>query len=240
MCAKVSVCVLARSCGCKQAITAQRARTTLAIPRRMLHPNVASRTPGLTARLRDATAGVREDRDLLAGRVSWPDYRLFLVRMYGFHAALERALTASKPLAAAIADAPLRNHKASLLAADLVALGVDRRELSQLPRMTFAPLALPEALGWTYVIESATLSGKPLVRHLSRQLSAELQAASAYLRCYGDEAPERWRQLGVALDAIELTERDSDRVIDTACDGFVQLRTWVRPERQPRTTRIHA
>lgn len=193
------------------------------------------------ARLRDATALVREDRELLAGRVSWLDYRLFLIRLYGFHAPIERMLGASRELVSVVADAPLRNHKAALLAADLVALGVERRDLAQLPRMSFAaPFKLPEALGWTYVVESATLRGKQLVRHLARQLPAEIQSASAYLRCYGDEAPERWRQLGVALDAFELTERDGDRVIDAARDGFMQLHTWVRPALQPRTTRIHA
>jgi heme oxygenase len=193
------------------------------------------------ARLRDATAVVREDRELLGGRVSWLDYRLFLIRMYGFHAAVERALAQCRELASVVEDAPLRNHKAALLAADLVALGVERRDLPQLPRMTIAgPLELADALGWTYVVESATLRGKQLVRHLARQLPVEIQTASAYLRCYGDEAPERWRQLGVALDALDLTDRDSDRVIDAARDGFMQLHGWVRPALQSRTTRIHA
>ena len=193
------------------------------------------------ARLRDATAMVRDDREVLAGRVSWLDYRLYLIRMYGFHAAVERALTANRQLVTVITDAPLRNHKAALLAADLVALGVDRRGLAELPRMELpAALALPEALGWTYVVESATLSGKQLVRHLARQLPAEIQTASAFLRCYGDEAPERWRQLGAAFDAIELAERDGDRVIEVARDGFVKLRGWVHPALQPRPARIHA
>jgi heme oxygenase len=193
------------------------------------------------ARLRDATAIVRDDRDILAGRVSWLDYRLYLIRMYGFQVAVERALTATRQLVTVIADARLRNHKAALLAADLVALGVDRRDLAELPRMEFpAALALPEALGWTYVVESATLSGKQLIRHLARQLPAEIQTASAFLRCYGDEAPERWRQLGVALDAFELPARDGDHVIETARDGFLKLRGLVHPVAQPRPTRIHA
>jgi heme oxygenase (biliverdin-IX-beta and delta-forming) len=207
----------------------------------MLQHQVATRAPSLMARLRDATAVVREDRELLAGRVSWLDYRLFLIRMYGFHAAIERALGASRQLASVVADAPLRNHKAALLAADLVALGVERRDLLQLPRMVLEePLELPEALGWTYVVESAMLRGKQLVRHLARQLPTEIQTASAYLRCYGEEVPERWRQLGVALDELELDARDSDRVIDTARGGFLQMHAWVRPVQQPRTTRIHA
>jgi heme oxygenase len=197
--------------------------------------------PGLVAQLRDATAMVREDREVLAGRVSWLDYRVYLVRMYGFHAATERALMASPQLATVVADAGLRNHKTALLAADLVALGVQRRDLAEVPRMPFAgALALPEALGWTYVVESATLSGKQLARHLARQLPTEIQCASAYLGCYGDEAPERWRQLGIALDGFVAATRDGDRVIAAAHDGFLRLRAWVRPALQPRSSRIHA
>jgi heme oxygenase len=207
----------------------------------MPHPTVAPRTTTLTARLREATAGVRDDREILAGRVSWLDYRLYLVRMYGFYAAIERTLSTSRQLATVVADAPLRNHKASLVAHDLVALGVDRGELAQLPRMAFAPsLALPEALGWTYVVESATLAGRQLVRHLARQLPDEIQVASAYLRCYGEVASERWRELGVALDAFGDAERDGDRVIETARDGFLRFHAWVRPAVQPRPSRIHA
>jgi heme oxygenase len=241
MCDAATVCASARSCARKLMTIAQRARTALALTRGMLQLQVATCTPGLMARLRDATAMVREDRELLAGRVSWLDYRLYLIRMYGFHAAVERALCSTRQLVSVVADASLRNHKAALLAADLVALGVDRRDLAQLPRMMFAaPLALPEALGWTYVVESATLAGKQLVRHLARQLPGEIQIASAFLRCYGDEAPERWRQLGAALDAFELAARDGDRVIDAARDGFIRLRTWVHPALQPRPNRIHA
>jgi heme oxygenase len=184
---------------------------------------------------------VREDRELLAGRVSWLDYRLFLIRMYGFHAAVERALAMSRELVSIVVDAPLRNHKAALLAADLVALGVERRDLAQLPRMELAePLALADALAWMYVIEGTALRGKQLVRHLARQLPTEIQIASAYLRCYGDEAAERWRQFGAALDMCELDDAISDRVIDAAREGFVQLHGWIRPALQPRTTRIHA
>jgi len=207
----------------------------------MAHSPVASRLPSLMAQLREATAVIREDRELLAGRVSWLDYRMYLARMYGFHGAIERALVSVPQLSTVIPDAALRNHKAALLAADLVALGVERHDLVLLPRMPFAgALALPEALGWTYVIESLTLGGKQLSRHLTRHLPAEMPGASAYLGCYGDEAPERWRQLGIAIDGFEHADRDGDRVIMAARDGFLRLRSWVNPVLQPRPSRIHA
>lgn len=221
-----------------------------------------SRTSALMARLNAATAALHDDRDLFAGRVSWLDYRLYLVRLYGFHAAVEAALTAFRPLASVVADASLRNHKTALIAHDLVALGLDRRDLHQLPRMTLtAQLGLPEALGWTYVVESATLRGKLVLRRLARQLPDEVQRASAYLGCYGEEAATRWRELGDAIDAFGAgripaargaqaaraaapeaspDELSCARVIDAARDGSIQLRCWVGPVLQPRTSRRHA
>jgi heme oxygenase len=203
--------------------------------------NAANRGPSLMAQLRDATSAVREDRELLGGRVTWLDYRMYLVRMYGLYAPVERALGASPQLATVVTDAGLRNHKAALIAADLVAMGVQRHDLAQVPRMTLpGTLGLPEALGWTYVVETATLAGRQRARHLARQLPAEIQGASAFLGCYGDEAAERWRQLGVALDGFEHTARDGDRVIAAARDGFLQLRAWMRPVVPARPGRIHA
>lgn len=226
------------------------------------------RAPTLMARLSAATAVLRDDRELLAGRASWLDYRLYLVRMYGFHAAVERALTGFRPLATVVADAELRNHKTALLAYDLVALGVQRCHLAQLPRMAFPrALVLAEALGWTYVAEAQALGGKHLARSLARHLPAEIQCASAYLGCYGDEAATRWRELGDAIDAFALgrspaptalaarssaaqrtpepgeladAERACERVIDTARDGLEHLRRWLGPVLQPRASQRHA
>jgi heme oxygenase len=213
----------------------------------MFQPPMASRTPTLpsfptlTSQLRDATATLRDDRELLAGRVTGQDYRTYLLRMYGFHANVERALKSCRPLAGVIADAPLRNHKSALIAHDLVALGVDRADLIAAPRMGFpGALALAEALGWTYAVEAIALGGKQLARHLARHLPAEVSRASAYLGCYGSEAQERWRELGEAIDSFEHAVRDSDRVVRAARDGFLQLRAWVRPSLPATPSRIHA
>ncbi|HEY0194772.1 MAG TPA: biliverdin-producing heme oxygenase [Kofleriaceae bacterium] len=193
------------------------------------------------AQLRDATAALRDDRELLAGRASCVDYRMYLLRMYGFHANVERALKSCRPLAQVVADAPLRNHKSALLAHDLVALGVERIELVQAPRMAFpGAVQLPEALGWSYVVEAVVQGGRQLARHLQRHLPAELSRASAYLGCYGGEAAERWRELGAAIDAYDHAARDADRIVAAARDGFGKLAAWVRPALPTAPMRIHA
>lgn len=208
----------------------------------MVAAAVATRLPSLMMRLRDATAAVREDRELLGARVSAADYQAFLLRMYGFYAAVERALAGTRPLRGVVKDAGLRNHKSALLAADLVALGLERWALPSMPRMAFAgALPLPDALGWTYVLESFTMTNKQVARRLARQLPGQMQTAAAYLGCYGDEAPERWRELGEALDACELSPRDSDRAVETAREGFVRLGAWLRPALPAKSSsRIHA
>lgn len=223
------------------------------------------RLPSLMARLNAATAVVYDDRQLLPGQVSSLDYRLFLMRLYGFHSVVEPALAAFRPLSAIVVDAGLRNHKAALLAHDLVGLGVDRREVVQLPRMRFTPPSeLPEALGWTYVLERATLRGKLLARRIARHLPDEIARASAYLGCYGDEAVTRWRELGDAVDGFALgrlpaavvrargpavratpdavghTERTCERVVEAARDGALQLHRWMGPVLQPRSSQRHA
>ena len=53
----------------------------------MAHLSIAGCPTSLTVQLREATGVLREDREILAGRVSWLDYRLYLARMYGFYAA---------------------------------------------------------------------------------------------------------------------------------------------------------
>jgi heme oxygenase len=199
-----------------------------------------------------AIARLRAETELLARRAwrslalfgdaaSWLDYRLYLCRMYGFVAPIEAALGEAPGLAAVIHDAGLRNHKIALLSHDLVSLGVDRRDLGELPRIAVPPLAeLPEALGWMYVVEAATLEGRELARHLASRLPHELESSSAYLRCYGAEARARWRAFAAALDAYTAREDGgegggggaSDRVVAAATDCLVRLHRWLAPSAQ--------
>ncbi|MBA3395508.1 MAG: biliverdin-producing heme oxygenase [Deltaproteobacteria bacterium] len=185
-------------------------------------------------RLRDETSEllrlVENELDLFGSSTSWLDYRLYLFRMYGFHATAERALAARRELATVIGDAALRNHKVALISHDLVALGVDRRDLAQLPRITAPVLAgLPEAVGWMYVLEAATLHGKRLARHLAPQLPLEIETASGYLNCYGAEVAARWQAFGHAVDAYAIDAGTEDRIVLAARDCYLRLHRWLRP-----------
>jgi heme oxygenase len=203
-------------------------------------------TPSSTmTRLRAETAElehrVEAELDLFGPRTSWLDYRLYLFRMYGFHGPVERALSATPGLADVISDASLRNHKLALLAHDLVSLGVDRRDLAELPRITTPTLHdLAEALGWMYVVEAATLRSRELARHLAAQLPLEIESASAFLACYGDEVEARWSAFGAAVELHTGREGNGERVLEGALDCLGRLHRWLRPtSAHARPARVH-
>lgn len=189
----------------------------------------------------------RVERELvqLGDAASWLDYRFYLCRMYGFLAPVERALRALPGLGRAVPGADLRNTKAMLLADDLASLGVARPLLEQLPQIS-PPLIdeLPEALGWMYVVEAATLEGDQLARHLKRRMPSELGGASAYLHCYGDGLHARWGEFSAAIDAYVAGAElgTCDRIVLAATDSLIRLHRWLTPTAacEARAGRAHA
>jgi heme oxygenase len=177
---------------------------------------------------------------------SWLDFRLYLCRMYGFLAPIERALGDTPDLAAAIQDADMRNNKAALLADDLASLGVEQTHLAQIPQISVPVLdELPEAIGWMYVVEASTLDGAELARHLALRLPSELDGASSYLRCYGDQVHARWRDFSAAVDAyVDAANLGAcDRVVLAATDCLIRLHRWLTPSSATshvRAGRVHA
>jgi heme oxygenase len=191
----------------------------------------------LFAATTDVQRTIESEIELVTDRVSWLDYRLYLFRMYGLHAPIERALGTTRGLTAVVEDAPLRNHKVALIAHDLIALGVDRRDLPELPRMAVPALHdLAEALGWMFVLESWTLGGAQLRTHLHKHLPLEIGSASAYLDCYGDEAVARWRELGSAVEryAARSGSDTIDQIAAGAAECLHRLQRWFRPARYGR------
>lgn len=185
--------------------------------------------------------GVESDLDLFGPGASWLDYRLYLFRMFGFYAPVERMLSKLPGLDDVIADASLRNNKVALLSHDLVALGVDRRDLSRLPQMSVPVVDdLSRAIGWMYVLERGTVDGKQVARRLAARLPLEIEAASAFLRCYGDDALARWQAFGNALDDYATDADASERIVAGAIDCMSRLQRWLRPTSSAQPRRLHA
>lgn len=184
----------------------------------------------LEAETSESMERVAQELDMLGEQTSWLDYRLYLFRMYGFHIAAERALAAASRLSTVIGDADLRNNKVALVAHDLVALGVSRRDLQQLPRMSVPPMReLADAVGWMYVVERATLDARQIGRHLRARLPLELGTACAYVSCYGDEVDTRWRELGEGIEQFAAAPAIAERVAAAANDCLLRLLRWVGP-----------
>ena len=182
----------------------------------------------LSGATRELKRQLDAELELLADSTSWLDYRLYLFRMYGFHVPVERAF-AALDLDDVIEDASLRNNKVALLAHDLVALGVDRRDFAHLPRIPIPSLEIEEALGWMYVVESATLSSRILRDHLAPLLPVEIETASAFLRCYGREVEARWEGFCTDLSRFADETGSIDSITSGAVDCLVRLERWLRP-----------
>ena len=195
----------------------------------------------LTTETRDLHRRIEGELDLLDGRTSWLDYRLYLFRMYGFHAPAEAALAASLGLARVVPDAAERIVKLPLLAHDLIALGVERRDLAALPRIGEPALAeLPDALGWLYVLERLTVDNVRLARQVATRLPIEIDLAGAYFSGHGHEVGARWRDLGAALDGWEARGGDADGVVIAAIEATTRLSRWMRPSTGARHASMHA
>jgi len=189
----------------------------------------------MLARLNDEAGvqpGTDSELDVLFGKdLGAPHYLMFLIRCYGFEAPLESALKLT-PVLERILD--LRERmKAGLIASDLLALGVRPAEIAELPQCLAIPTSfrgVPEALGWMYVAERATLAFGVIRHHLATRLPKELAAASSYLTCYEGIVGSRWKQFGSVLEEQAVLPGVEDRIIAAATDALRCQRSWIKQD----------
>lgn len=176
--------------------------------------------------------GTDSELDVLFGsELGAPHYLMFLIRCYGFEAPLESALKSTSGLER-ILDLRERT-KAGLIASDLLALGVRPAEIAELPQCLAIPTAfrgVPEALGWMYVAERATLAFGVIRHHLETRLPKEVTAAAAYLTCYEGIAGARWKHFGGVLDEQAVLPGVEDRIIASVTDGLRCQRSWIKQD----------
>lgn len=160
-------------------------------------------------------------------------YRLFLARMYGFHAPLERRLLLRTELASVLPDL-MRRQKADLIASDLIGLGVPREDLDELPRCGDLPdLAdTATALGCLYVLEVAAVAAEA-IRPL---LPAELASSSRYLSMLDEQTDTHWLAFVSAVEQHARMRAIADRVVTGALETFAHLVQWLEPATATRDT----
>jgi heme oxygenase (biliverdin-IX-beta and delta-forming) len=173
---------------------------------------------------------------------SLPAYHALLRRFYGFYAPIEAQL-ATLPWSTVNFDITGR-AKSALLAADLIWLGETPTSLADLPRCPTLPdLAdIPQALGYLYVSEGATLGGQIIMRQLRKHLPISPSAGGQFYNSYGAAVGPMWQTLGHFINSFinmsnaenRLFERTGlpmlsaeKRMLQTACLTFQALQQWL-------------
>lgn len=175
--------------------------------------------------------------DLIKSSSSLAAYQALLQRFYGFYLPVENALR-RLPWAQVGFDIDGR-MKSALLAADLQWLGVSAAMLASVPQCpTVPPLAdIPQALGYLYVSEGATLGGQVIIRQLQKRLPISRTGGGQFYNSYGAAVGPMWQQFSHFVNTyIMETRRSSDRanqsspeqrMVETAALTFQSLQQWL-------------
>ncbi|KQU76081.1 heme oxygenase [Aminobacter sp. DSM 101952] len=187
-------------------------------------PVEASRAKRLKARTN--TTHERLDASIMAGR-PFEDrrrYGLFLTVQHSFHRDID-ALYSSAVLEGLLPDLDGR-RRLDLIGQDIVDLGIAVPDVAEAPVFD-GDADLPTALGWLYVAEGSNLGAAFLLKE-----AAKLGLSEAFGARHLAPAPEgrglHWRTFTAALDALELSKEEEDRVVAGAEAAFRRVHGLVR------------
>lgn len=189
-------------------------------------PIVLSRSKRLKAR----TTGTHErlDQSIMACDpfASRERYSLFVKVQYQFHRDID-ALYDDLQLDAVLPDLKGR-RRFELVAQDLRDLGFDLPADDGEPAFSEASeVDLPTALGWLYVVEGSNLGAAFLLKEaLKLDLSEEFGAR--HLAGAPEGRGLHWRSFTAALDSIDLTHAEEERVVAGAEAAFRRVHALVR------------
>ncbi|OYR10312.1 biliverdin-producing heme oxygenase [Brucella grignonensis] len=181
-------------------------------------------------RLKARTTGTHErlDQSIMAGDpfASRERYALFVEVQYQFHRDID-ALYDDMALDVLLPDLKGRRRFA-LVGQDLIDLGFDLPVADGEPAfLTGNAIDLPTALGWLYVAEGSNLGAAFLLKEaLKLGLSEELGAR--HLAGAPEGRGLHWRTFTAALDDIELTVAEEERVVAGAEAAFLRVHALVR------------
>ncbi len=187
----------------------------------------------MLTRLNLETRSLHPDADalwveLLSLEPTAADYCRTLVAAYGFEAPVEAALALTRGVSSVLS---LRARaRSGMIVQDLLTLGFTPSRIARLPQCCqIVPFRdVPEALGWMYVCERATLLHETVKRHLQAALPS--LHAWTYLSAYAGQTGLRWQELGQALDHVAQTQDIEDQIIAAARDAFATQRHWLQSE----------
>ncbi|HKM61989.1 MAG TPA: biliverdin-producing heme oxygenase [Acidisphaera sp.] len=167
---------------------------------------------------------------LAAGQTDRYEYRALLVRLYGFHAPLERKLEAL-PWNDAFGMTIVPRTRVHLLRLDLHDLDLTPAEVASapsLPDSRLPGLNTPgRLLGCMYVREGSTIGGRTLARALDPLFGTGDATARRFLSGAPADAA-LWRDCCAAIEAASKAGHLPD-MIAGANDTFDALETWLSP-----------
>jgi heme oxygenase len=164
---------------------------------------------------------------LLESPLSLARYRQVLEAFYGFYAPIEiglsRLAATGPPL-----GLPLR-ARAGLIESDLLALGLSRRELSELPWCAELPrLSCREHLaGCLYVLEGACLGGQVVAKALEQQLELAKGRGASFFVGDADGTAARWALVLTWLEGLVRVGARTEQIVASARATFFTLGRWL-------------
>jgi heme oxygenase len=119
--------------------------------------------------------------------------------------------------------------KTATLHGDLLALGLNQREIAELPRCQALPVidSAEACLGVLYVLEGATLGGQILRREIAARLNLDAANGAAFLEIYGDATGRRWREFISYLASFPLQAAERQTVVNAAQTTFACFESWL-------------
>lgn len=192
------------------------------------------KAPGVRQQLRQATAAVHEALHhqpdfvrLLERRITLPEYRTLLARLYGFHGPLERELRTAAP--EILRGFNVRERERSpALRADLGRLGMGEWEINALPVCEgLHPVrSNAELMGRLYVVEGAALGGRIMAAGLDRLLGFDGSEGRQFFSGRAAPDPLPWPAFCRLLEAQD-PGADIDAMIDSARTTFHAMALWL-------------
>lgn len=182
--------------------------------------------PNRARRLKAASAQAHERVDngvMQAAPFASPDaYAAFLRFQYRLHRQVEPlyAAPALQPLLPDLAE----RSRLEALEADFADLGLARPDAPLGPE-----LALPEALGWLYVVEGSNMGAAILAKEATK-IGYSSEHGARHLAGHPEGRALHWRRFTAALDAVELSEEEDRRVEEAARAAFAHVETLIGEE----------
>jgi len=165
---------------------------------------------------------------LMEGRLDRAGYRRLLMRLYGFHRALETRLEACEAELVEFGIDPVRHNRTYRLRVDGMILGADAAMMAALP---VAALPSPGPRGWAigclWVREGSTLGGRVMARKLDHLLAGE--AGRTFLLGGPDDAL-LWRDCCRAVEECGADPARLAAMVEAACAVFDAFADWFATE----------